>query len=526
VVEQTENQRDDWLQPPEEAEGLRRYVETIRERIWLVVATIVVTTGLALLYVVFAQKTYEATSNILVTPVSTSDAAIRSLPLIFESSDPTRDVETAAQFVNNIDVATTVKHDQSLSDTPRDILKNISVQPVAQSNVVAITASAHTAEGAKNLANAFATAAVADRTNQVHAAINAELPRVRAELRTTTNPAVSNTLGTELAEFETLANAQDPSFRVETLADVPPSPASPRTALSIAAGLVAGAILGIVAAFVAQSLDPRVRRETQLRRQYRLPILSRIPRESARKSQHALSPRQLSAAGAEAYRTLRATLDSANSDGESGSRVVLVTGPSPSEGKSTTAVNLASSLALAGKRVILIEADLRRPGLAQTLETKPKRGGVVSVLLEKATMRDALVEIPGYGRSLRVLFADSESGWIAELFSIPAATKMIQDAKRNADYVVIDSPPLNEVVDALPLARQADEVLIVVRLGKSRLEKITQLGELLAQNNVRPAGFVVVGVPPPGRGGYHYYHRRPAEDLAQLDRSIFTTQRT
>src|SRR5689334_6695837 len=87
------NTRAEWLEPPaEEEEGLRRYVETIRERLWLVLLTIVVTTGIAVAYVLLAPKTYEATANLLVTSVSTDDAAIRSLPLIFESSDPTRDV--------------------------------------------------------------------------------------------------------------------------------------------------------------------------------------------------------------------------------------------------------------------------------------------------------------------------------------------------------------------------------------------------------------------------------------------------
>jgi Mrp family chromosome partitioning ATPase len=82
---------------------------------------------------------------------------------------------------------------------------------------------------------------------------------------------------------------------------------------------------------------------------------------------------------------------------------------------------------------------------------------------------------------------------------------MIDEARGLADYVIIDSPPLNEVVDALPLARKADDVLIIVRLGRSRMDKIGQLGELLAESGIRPVGFAVVGTPRPGRGEYHYY---------------------
>ena len=97
---------------------------------------------------------------------------------------------------------------------------------------------------------------------------------------------------------------------------------------------------------------------------------------------------------------------------------------------------------------------------------------------------------------------------------------MIEEARQIADYVIIDSPPLNEVVDALPLARSADDVLIVVRLGKSRLQRIAELGELLAENGIRPTGFAVVGVPKPSRSGYHYYQSSQTWD-GQPDRSVF-----
>jgi Mrp family chromosome partitioning ATPase len=90
--------------------------------------------------------------------------------------------------------------------------------------------------------------------------------------------------------------------------------------------------------------------------------------------------------------------------------------------------------------------------------------------------------------------------------------KMIDDAETMADYVVIDSPPLNEVVDSMPLARRADEVLIVVRLGESYLKKIEQLGELLAENGVTPTGFAVIGTPRPSRSGYHYYRGREQQE--------------
>ena len=483
----------EWLNPPTEEAGLRRYVETIRERIWLVVLAVAITTTIAVLYVLTAPKTYEATADLLVTPVSSEDPTLTSLPLIRESVDPTRDVETAALLVTNTDVAEIVKERLALDESTRSLLDKVEAEPVAQSNFVAVKATEDSPESAQELANTFADATVSDRTEELHTQVRARIDAVGDSLSIA-----------ELSQLETLSAAPTPDIRLETEADLPESQASPRPLLSIAGGILAGIVLGIVGAFASQVLDPRLRRESQLRRLYRLPILARIPREPGRRGKP-LSPRNLSAAAAEAYRALRVTLASA-SGGELG-KTILVTGPSPGEGKSTTAINLASSLALSGKRVILIEADLHRPSVGSSLGLEAEHGGVVSVLIEHTNLEDALISSPTYGSDLQILVADYEGGWIAELFSIPAAEQMLRDARSLADYVVIDCPPLNQVVDSLPLAQRADDVLIVVRLGKTPLDKMQQLAELLGENGIRPAGFTVVGTRRPKRSEYHYYGR-------------------
>ena len=483
----------EWLNPPTEEAGLRRYVETIRERIWLVVLAVAITTTIAVLYVLTAPKTYEATADLLVTPVSSEDPTLTSLPLIRESVDPTRDVETAALLVTNTDVAEIVKERLDLDESARSLLDKVEAEPVAQSNFVAVKATEDSPESAQELANTFADATVSDRTEELHTQVRARIDAVGDSLSIA-----------ELSQLETLSAAPTPDIRLETEADLPESQASPRPLLSIAGGILAGIVLGIVGAFASQVLDPRLRRESQLRRLYRLPILARIPREPGRRGKP-LSPRNLSAAAAEAYRALRVTLASA-SGGELG-KTILVTGPSPGEGKSTTAINLASSLALSGKRVILIEADLHRPSVGSSLGLEAEHGGVVSVLIEHTNLEDALISSPTYGSDLQILVADYEGGWIAELFSIPAAEQMLRDARSLADYVVIDCPPLNQVVDSLPLAQRADDVLIVVRLGKTPLDKMQQLAELLGENGIRPAGFTVVGTRRPKRSEYHYYGR-------------------
>jgi len=496
----------EWLQPPEEQAGLQSYVETIRERLWLIVLVTAITTGIAILYVATATRMYEAEATLLITPVSSADPTLATLGLITDSSDPTRPVETASKFVTNVDVAARVKKATGSPETPQGLLAMVTAEPIAQSNVVSVNATADSPALAKELANEFAAEAVADRTARLHERINATIPLLQEEIERSPSQGVGpDSLGSQLAILQTLENAPDPTIAVDAQADLPSAPVSPRPALSVAGGIFAGLILGIAAAFAAQALDPRLRREAQLRRRYRLPVLARIPKDAGSKSgSKPIGPRSASPITGEAYRTLRATL-AARRDISDRGRVILVTGSSVSEGKTTTAMNLASSLALAGQKTILIESDLRRPSLGEALGVSPQNGGVVSTLIENTTLADALVTSPNYGPNLQMLLADYEGGWIAELFSIPAAQELIENARDLADFIVIDSAPLTEVVDALPLARAADDVVIVVRLGQTRLDRVSQLAELLAESGIRPVGFTVVSAPRPGGGDYHYH---------------------
>jgi receptor protein-tyrosine kinase len=495
-----------WLSPSVDEQGLARYATTIRERKWLILATVLITTLAAVVYLLTASKVYQAESDILITPVSGTDPIYAGLGLIPASSDPTRDVETASQLITTVDVARRVK--ATLHD-PRSagaLLKNVTVQPVAQSNIVAVTAEGSSPTAAQQLANTFAQEAVNQRTDTFHQALDRSIANLKAQVPATgpgSSTADPNSLAAQLQRMQTLRASGDPTMRVETLADAPTGPSSPKPKLSIAAGVLAGLVLGVGGAFALQVLDPRLRREEQLRRLYGLPILARIPKDSRAHGAGALAPEMLSPSTIEAYRTLRATL-AASRGREVGATSILVTSPSPSEGKTTSAINLASSLALAGNKVILIEADLRRPAIAKALGIEP-RHGTGSVLLETVDLQDALETTRAYGNYLQVLCADysgAASGWMADRLFLPSAQNLVIDAKKLADYVVIDSPPLSEVIDALPLAQRADEVLVVVRLGKSHLTKLAHLAELLSRHGIRPVGFAVVGAQAQSEGYY------------------------
>ena len=168
---------------------------------------------------------------------------------------------------------------------------------------------------------------------------------------------------------------------------------------------MAGLVLGVGGAFAAQTLDPRLRREEQLRALYRLPVLARIPEENRGRSANVVAPHQLSPAGVEAFRTLRATLSAPRGRETGRARAVMITGAGPAEGKTTTALNLAASFALAGKRVILIEADLRRPKIGGALRVRATRG-IASVLIDGLPLSEALLTTEAYGENLKLLLVD------------------------------------------------------------------------------------------------------------------------
>jgi len=490
--------------PTAEGESLTRYIGVLRERIWLIVGCTVLVFAVAAIYVKVAPRTYQAEAEMEVQPSNPADAVLSALPVLHQSGDPTEDVLTGASLVTTPHVADSVVSALHLKISPQAALGDISATPIGQAGLVAVQATTSSPKLSQRLATAFVNQTIAVSTGQMHSAIAAEIPDLKTQLAGI--PAGQRygpgSLGAQLDELEQLSRQPDPTLVLESAAALPASPSSPRTKLTLVAGLLGGLLLGIGVAFGLHAIDPRLRREEQLRELFGTPVLARVRRERRRKRMSPLFPHDLSLASQEGYRTLRTTLSARGSSSES--RAYLVTGSGPGEGKSTTAISLAVALAQTGASVILLEADLRRPTFADAFALQDF-SGIEQVLGEEVSLLAALTPIVIDGTAVRLLAAHQSAAGFAARLSYDHVRRLVNSARAIADFVVIDSPPLTAVIDALPFAQVSDEIVIVARINQSRLNKLIELDDLLHQHGRQASGFVVVGATQRSQSSYGGY---------------------
>ncbi|MBM3459869.1 MAG: CpsD/CapB family tyrosine-protein kinase, partial [Armatimonadetes bacterium] len=294
---------------------------------------------------------------------------------------------------------------------------------------------------------------------------------------------------------------QNTRHRQMQVAQTPMAASSSRSAATLIISVMLALVLATLLTFAQEVLDDRINKPDDLERITQLPALAHVPTipQDQPRLLNALAP---NSHVAEAYRGLRSSIYFAAID--SPVRRIMVTSASKGEGKSITSVNLATVMAMEGKRVILVDADLRKPSIHRLLEV-PNDHGLSEVLAGLVDIKDVIQETGIV--NLRTVCAGPIPPNPAEALSSSAFDRVVDYLEEIADVVIYDTTPCTPVTDPLVIARQMDGVILVVYMGQTRKGSVKQALELLGRSRARLLGLVYNRARHPGNGyyGYGYY---------------------
>lgn len=462
--------------------ALDPYRRAVRRHPWLVAIITLVTVAIAVAWTTTREQTYEATAQILVTPQA-DNTATSGLPILTESVDPTRTLSTAATMLTSPRAAALTVQSLDGQWSLDDIRSSVTVEPQGNANIVGVKAEDPTAAGAAKLANAYAQTALDTRSSSLKEQVQTKLTAIEArEEALDPNSAAAAALADQAATLQAIVEGQDPNFSLLQAAPVPPAATGTSTVVIVVLSVLIGLALGVGAALAVEQLDRRVRDEEELTELTPLPVLARVPVDR----RHQNDPGSPPAGATEALRALQIQLEARGRD----TRTVVMTSASEGDGKTTTTIALARTLVSAGRRVVVLDFDLRKSEVGERLGV---RSDLLRMLRNDGSLEDVLMRVDGI-RNLRVLSAPpvGDAGALFQAYS-RRLPELIEQARAYADVVLIDTPPLGRVADALRLAARADDLLMVVRPGHTERRELGLAQEALQQLGIIPTGLIVVG---------------------------------
>ncbi|HIB66904.1 MAG TPA: polysaccharide biosynthesis tyrosine autokinase, partial [Phycisphaerales bacterium] len=318
----------------------------------------------------------------------------------------------------------------------------------------------------------------------------------RVRLRELQRDATSNRTLYEnfLARFKETRQQEDlqeADARIISRATLPVAKSSPRTSLNLALAVVASTLLGVGCAFVREYLDDRFRTPREVEEHLGLPVLASLPRlkdKDMEALQTGMSPhrfikaRPLSAYS-EGFRELQAAL--ALSDVDNPPKSILITSSLPNEGKTTTAMSFATSLARSGLNVVLVDADLRRPSVKKSIGADNAEHDMIDFLTHACTLDDALQT--DTENEFMYLATTRQPANPADLLASDAMKGLLAKLRERFDMVIVDSPPVLPVSDSKALSPQLDKVIFVVKwqdtprnAAETSVSKLREFGADLA----------------------------------------------
>lgn len=510
-----------------DGESLANMLEVLRRRWLIVVGVVLVSVAVLVVTHEHKAKSYATTASVAFQSGTLSEAGLQVTPS--SSSEPQREADTEVLIAHSAEVAQAAARQLHLQAGSSELLEKVKVEAAPNADVLNFLATAPHPHEAASLANAFAEQYIAFRAQSQLAGVETAASNLQHQIAALPAGSSERTaLEQSLQRVSATRAVAGGGANIIGRATPPTSPAGTSLTSTVAIGLLIGLALAFSLVFLLESLDRRVKSIEELEREYRLPALAAIPQSAFRARRANQRDEML-----EPYRILRSALDFAAVTRQLDT--LLVTSAVSGEGKTTVAVDLAHTVALTGRRTVLVELDLRRPTFAEHFELDSTRG-LTTALTGHGQLSELLLEPLSDAPNLLVLPAGPLPHNPSELLGSPRLAEILAELGRSEGVVIIDAPPLNPVADAQVLlnSQAVNAAILVARIERTTRDEVRRARAILDRHIVAPVGIVVTGIRDSSRYGYGPYQAPPTQeptlevDVEALSRSPSTSvaQRT
>lgn len=484
----------------------------VRNRKWVLLQALVLIPAAVVALTLAQTETYTATANLLFR--ANQDASLIT-DVSGGVTDPARNFATNEQLVQLPVIAQKAAQQLGPGYDQQTVMNAVTVNASGDSDLAGIEASSPSPASAAAIANAYARAYIDYRRqanrDQLAGGIQLARQSLAALPADQRNGVEAQRLTTRLSQLRLAQSLQTGDAEIAQRAGVPTSASSPSLKRNLLLGILLALLVGLGLAALLERLDRRLKTVEELERAYNLPVISRIPRSPRLQKGELLKEdgAMSRSVEVEAFRILRANLRYFNFGRDIKS--ILVASAVQGDGKSTVAHHLAVTMASMGDRVVLVEADLHKTGLA--LEGPPSAG--LSGVLAGADLDDALRDIDlltpagDARRQLTILPSGRVPPNPSELLGSDRMLEILHDLETLFDLVVIDSPPLSVVSDTLALVPEVSGVVVVGGLGQTTRDAALRLRKEIAFLGGRPLGLAANLVGRERDDSYVVYHDAP-----------------
>ena len=526
---------------------LREALKKLKKHHRTILSTVVLALVLAGIYSSMATPIYKATSRILIdtkrpkiTKVDNQIIQDETSSIDFFNSFLSSQIEVLKSY----SVAETVFKDIGgyepwrrrgkptnkllpLTDTQRveSLLKKVKVTPVRMTQVLVISAEDPDPALAARISNswrrAYAIFSSTDQLDQRRSELEEDLNQqlkylkdkhpviigLRSEIEAINKKIDQQKNSLSQSENSSMLSADVTNVKILERAQAPLKPVRPRKVLNMALALVLGLFSGGALAFLFESLDQTIKSPLDLEALLKLPSLVVLPRYTIEKDHPDLEPEFLTAKArhsmvAEAFRSLRTAINFSNPDQTK--KTFVITSASPSQGKSTVAVNLATVFAHSDERVLLVDTDLRNPRLHDIFKT-PRANGVTDLIALPNHDIAAFIRKTGV-HGLDLMTCGEIPPNPSELLGSKKMAELIAKLSSMYDRIIFDTPPVLAATDAVILSTQVDATLLVVKAGDVHRQAVLHAASALRSVHARLLGGILNMAKSSELGEHYYYY--------------------